>query len=463
MGIHLYNTFTKENELLKPAQEGIIRMYTCGPTVYDYAHIGNFRTYMFEDVLRRYLKLRGYNVIQVMNITDIDDKTIKGALEMGVSLEEYTEPFIHAFFEDLDILRIERAEHYPRATQHIEEMVSMITELLEKGYAYRRDDSIYFSISKFQPYGELSGINKEEMKLGERVEADEYEKDDVRDFVLWKGKKEGEPSWNTDLGEGRPGWHIECSAMSMKYLGESFDIHCGGVDNIFPHHENEIAQSEAATGKPFVRYWIHSQHLIVEGQKMSKSLGNHFTLRDLLAEGYDPKAIRYLLASSHYRGMLNFTMDGLHQAKEAVQRLNDFYRRVIEIEAVDVSSGQAEGFVESSSKEFKEALDDDLNTAKALGVIFDFVRRVNAFLDESQVSEKEKKLILGVMSDFNQIFEVIELEKGDLDEEIHGMIRQREEYRKSGKYEEADLIRKELLNRGIVLEDTPAGTRWKKI
>lgn len=437
-------------------------MYTCGPTVYDYAHIGNFRTYMFEDLLRRYLKLRGYKVTQVMNITDVDDKTINGAREKGVSLDEYTEPFIEAFFEDIDMLRIQRAEHYPRATQHVQEMVDLVMSLLEKGYAYRREDSVYFSISKFPSYGKLSGIDLGGIKSGISIEADEYDKDDVRDFALWKGKKEGEPSWSAPIGEGRPGWHIECSAMSMKYLGDSFDIHCGGVDNIFPHHENEIAQSEAATGKQFVKYWIHSEHLIVEGQKMSKSLGNQYTLRDLLAEGYEPSAIRYLLSSSHYRGRLNFTRDGLHQAKESVQRLNDFYRRIVESKTHEESTGEVEQLVGEASKEFFNALDDDLNTAKALGVIFELIRKVNSHLDVSAISQSEKDQVLYMLRQFNDVFDVINQERDELSEEIREKIREREEARERGDFQKADSIRCQLEKMGIALEDTRNGTRWKK-
>ncbi len=462
MSLRIYNTLTRQKEEFEPGEDGTVRMYTCGPTVYDYAHIGNFRTYMFEDILRRYLELSGYRVIQVMNITDVDDKTIQGARSKGDSLDAYTAPYIEAFFEDLDTLRMERAQHYPRATEHIGEMVSLIRKLLESGYAYKKGDSIYYRIEKFRSYGKLSGIDTGGMRSGVRVEADEYEKEDVRDFALWKGKKEGEPSWETEIGEGRPGWHIECSAMSMKYLGESFDIHCGGVDNIFPHHENEIAQSEAATGKQFVRYWIHSEHLIVEGQKMSKSLGNHFTLRDLLREGGDSRAIRYLLASSHYRGRLNFTRDGLHQARESVKRLNDFYTRVKDTETTDYSSGGITGEVEAVSHAFRAALDDDLNTAKALGVTFDFVRSVHTFLDSSPMTEKEKQAVLEVMADFNRVFDVIELERDGLESDILALIGEREEARNTGDFEKADNLRETLLERGVILEDTPTGTRWKR-
>ncbi|HEC80710.1 MAG TPA: cysteine--tRNA ligase, partial [Firmicutes bacterium] len=336
--MRFYNTLIKSVEEFSPLEGDVVKMYTCGPTVYDYAHIGNFRTYVFEDILRRWLKFRGYKVIQVMNITDVDDKTIMGANEKGISLDEYTREYTNAFFEDIDTLRIERAEHYPRATEHINEMIALIEKLIEKGIAYVADDGIYYSIAKFPEYGKLSGFDVKSVKAGARVAKDEYDKEDVRDFALWKFRRPDEPFWSAPFGDGRPGWHIECSAMSMKYLGETFDIHIGGVDNIFPHHENEIAQSEGATGKKFVRYWLHSEHLIVEGRKMSKSLGNFYTLRDLLSMGYNPIAIRYLLLSTHYRKQLNFTFDGLKGAYSTVMRLWDTIGRLESISDLSVDN-----------------------------------------------------------------------------------------------------------------------------
>ncbi len=309
--LRFYNTLSNRKEPFVPLYPGKVLIYTCGPTVYDYAHIGNFRSYIFEDLLRRYLKFKGYQVTQVMNITDVDDKIIRASKAAGQDIGEFTKKYISAFFEDLDALGIERAEFYPRATEHIPEMVELIKKLQQKGFTYTTDGSIYFKLSSFPSYGKLSKIDLQGIKPGARMDLDEYEKEDVRDFVLWKGKKEGEPYWKTELGPGRPGWHIECSAMSMHYLGESFDIHAGGVDLIFPHHENEIAQSEAATSRQFVRYWLHCRHLIVEGEKMSKSKGNYYTLRDLLGKGYQPLAVRYLLLSAHYRRQLNFTKEGL--------------------------------------------------------------------------------------------------------------------------------------------------------
>ncbi|MDH4257816.1 MAG: cysteine--tRNA ligase, partial [Candidatus Aminicenantes bacterium] len=319
--IRFFNTLSGKLEPFHPLKKGEVKLYTCGPTVYDHAHIGNFRAYAFEDLLKRFLVFMGYKVTHVMNITDVDDKTIKGAHSEGISLQEYTKKYIDSFFKDIDTLRMARADHYPRATEHIPEMIQMIKGLMEKGYAYAKDGSIYFSIAKFPNYGRLSKINLKELKPGERVELDEYEKDNIIDFALWKHKKEGEPFWETEVGPGRPGWHIECSVMSSKYLGETFDIHCGGTDNIFPHHENEIAQSEAYFGKKFVNYWLHCRHLIVDGEKMSKSLGNQYTLRDLLDKNIDPLVLRFLLISTHYRKMLNFTFKALEQASASLGRV----------------------------------------------------------------------------------------------------------------------------------------------
>ena len=326
--LRLHNTLTGNEEELRTIEEGVVRLYTCGPTVYDYAHIGNFRTFVFQDLLRRYLVYRGLRVKHVMNITDVDDRIIQNAHAQGMSLKDYTEKYTQAFFEDSRTLRIELPELMPRATAHIPEMVALIKRLEEKGYTYRKDGSIYFSISRFKDYGKLSKADFSGIQAGARVDTDKYDKENARDFALWKAPKEGEDFWETEIGPGRPGWHIECSAMSMKYLGETFDIHCGGADLVFPHHENEIAQSEAATGKPFVHYWLHPEFLIVEGEKMSKSLGNQFTLRDLLAKGPAPEAIRYLLLSVHYRRQLNFTWDGLQQAEASLQRLEEFVLRM---------------------------------------------------------------------------------------------------------------------------------------
>jgi len=456
----LYNTLSRLKEEFTPLRSDEVRMYTCGPTVYDYAHIGNFRTFIFEDVLRRYFKLKGYRIVQVMNITDIDDKTIAGARREGVSLDQYTARFIEAFFEDLDAIGIERAEFYPRATAHIDEMVAIISDLLDKGYAYEKDGSVYFDISKFDRYGKLSG--REMAEVRGVVEADEYEVEDARDFALWKGRKEGEPSWETPFGEGRPGWHMECSAMSMKYLGSSFDIHTGGVDNIFPHHENEIAQSEPHTGKPFVRYWLHCEHLLVDGRKMSKSEGNYYTLRDLLERGYEPMAIHFLLASSYYRHPLNFTLGGLEGAHSTLIRIGDFHTRVME-SAVEGSPGEIRNIVERAGKGFVEGLEDDLNCPKAQAPFFEMIREVNRRLDAGcRVSHEERSEILDLIDRIDRIFGILPREKAILPEKVSRMIREREEARTRKDYPEADRLRKEIEREGFLLEDTQSGVKWKR-
>ncbi|MDH5743873.1 MAG: cysteine--tRNA ligase, partial [Candidatus Aminicenantes bacterium] len=353
--IKLFNTLGGKIELFHPLQEGEIKLYTCGPTVYDYPHIGNHRAYMFEDLLKRFLVFMGYKVIHVMNITDIDDKTIKGANEKGVSLSDYTGKYIQAFFEDIETLNIVKADHYPRATENIQEMAEMVKGLLEKGYAYEKDGSFYFNISKFKDYGKLANVDLKELKTGIRIDSDEYEKERVHDFALWKARKEGEPFWETALGPGRPGWHIECSLMSAKYLGDTFDIHCGGVDNIFPHHENEIAQSEAYSGKKFVNYWLHCQHLIRDGEKMSKSKGNIITPKQLIEnQGADPMAIRLLLLSTHYRKMLNFTMEALNQAKSSLDRINEFVNQLASATLPEAKNQEVSSLIDDMKKKFIE-------------------------------------------------------------------------------------------------------------
>ncbi|MGD8718536.1 MAG: cysteine--tRNA ligase [Candidatus Zixiibacteriota bacterium] len=460
MAINFYNTMTRQMEPFEPLEAGKVRMYTCGPTVYDHATIGNFRTFMFEDLLRRYLAWKGFEVLQVMNLTDIDDKTIRGSREEGVPLAEYTRPYVDAFFEDLDTLRIQRAEHYPRATEHIPEMVALTQKLEAAGHTYTSEDAVYFRISTFPEYGKLSGMDPDSLQPGARVDVDEYAKEEARDFALWKTAREGEPSWDSPWGPGRPGWHIECSAMSMKYLGETFDIHTGGVDNIFPHHENEIAQSEAATGKPFARLWMHSEHLIVEGQKMSKSLGNYYTLPDLLAQGNDPLAIRYLLISTHYRRQLNFTLDGLGAAAASVTRLSDFYRRVTEYdgEGPDDLAEQ----IRDAAAEFEAALDADLAVAEALAAVFDLVTEANRAMDEGRLSGIGRSEIIEALDSFDRILDVFHPAPVVLDAEIEKLIADREEARKEKNFARADEIRDRLAAMGIVLEDTAEGVRWKR-
>lgn len=463
MALRFYNTLTRRKEEFKPIQEGWVKMYTCGPTVYNYPHIGNYRAYIFEDQLRRYLKYKEYQVIQVMNLTDVDDKTIRGAREEGVSLKEFTDRYKRAFFEDIRTLNIESAEVYPAATEHIADMVQLIKRLRDRGYTYEANGSIYFRISNFKDYGKLSHMQLAELKPGVRVDADEYGKEQAHDFALWKAwtPEDGEVFWETELGRGRPGWHIECSAMSMKYLGEHFDIHTGGVDNIFPHHENEIAQSEAATGKPFVNYWLHCEHLVVENRKMSKSLGNFYTLRDLLEMGHDPKAIRYLLLSTHYRQRLNFTFEGLEAARGAIRRLSDFVHNLRGVKGGQ-DNPEVEQLICQVQAGFKEAMDDDLNISSALAAIFDFVRDVNKLLSERALSWVDAQRIYRVMMDFDMVLGVLEEGEGEIDEEILQLIEQRDRARRERNWKVADEIRERIRSMGIILEDTPEGTRWKR-
>lgn len=461
--LKLHNTLTGTDEEFHPIQEGVVRLYTCGPTVYDYAHIGNFRTFAFQDLLRRYLRFRGYRVIHVMNITDVDDKTIQNARKQGISLKDYTAKYTEAFIEDSRTLRIELPELMPRATDHIPEMVALIKRLEEKGFTYRRDGSIYFSISRFPDYGKLSKTDFSGVQDGARVDADKYDKQNARDFVLWKAKKEGEDFWETEIGPGRPGWHIECSAMSMKYLGETFDIHCGGADLVFPHHENEIAQSECATGKPFVHYWIHPEFLIVEGEKMSKSLGNYFTLRDLLAQGHSPESIRYLLLSVHYRKQLNFTSDGLRQAHASIQRLEDFVLRAREKTSPAEPSPSFAGDVRAAREHFIEAMDNDLNTSAALAVIFDFVRSTNQKDSLNPLAGGDARLALEFLQEVDSVLNILRSRQELLDDEILQQIEARLAARRRRDFAEADRIRQWLQSKGIQLEDTREGTRWKRI
>jgi len=461
--LKLHNTLTGADEAFRTLEEGVVRLYTCGPTVYDYAHIGNFRTFVFQDLLRRYLVFRGFRVIHVMNITDVDDRIIQNARGQGMSLKDYTEKYTEAFFEDSRTLRIELPELMPRATAHIPEMVVLIKRLEAKGYTYRKDGSIYFSISRFRDYGKLSKADFSGIQPGARVDTDKYDKENARDFALWKAPKEGEDFWETEIGPGRPGWHIECSAMSMKYLGETFDIHCGGADLVFPHHENEIAQSEAATGKPFVHYWLHPEFLIVEGEKMSKSLGNQFTLRDLLAKGPAPEAIRYLLLSVHYRRQLNFTWDGLRQAEASLQRLEDFVVRMSEIADSSAPGAEFAAEVSGARQRFAEAMDDDLNTSAALAVVYDFVRWANQKVEQGQVAGGDARAAVDFLRELDKVFAVLRDRTGLVDADILEMIEQRTAARKRRDFAESDRIRDYLLEKGIQLEDTRDSTRWKRL
>ncbi len=468
MSIKFYNTLTRQKEEFQPITPDQVKMYTCGPTVYNYAHIGNYRAYIFEDLLRRYLKLKGFKVTQVMNLTDVDDKIIRDSIKQGTNFKEFTKPYKKAFFDDLDTLRIERAEHYPEATEHVQDMVAMVEKLLDEGLAYKTEDgSVYFKVDEFPEYGQLANLNKEEMQRGNRVEQDEYEdKETLRDFALWKGYKSEEKDifWETELGKGRPGWHIECSAMSTKYLGNHFDIHTGGVDNIFPHHENEIAQSRGTTGEKFVNYWMHCEHLIVDGKKMSKSLGNFFTLRDLLDKGYDPLAIRYTLLASHYRRKLNFTFDKVKDSRKNILKLREFYNSLDD--NVENSETDLAREVDQAEEEFVSCLDDDLNISGALGALFSLIREVNNYRQDNKLTDQDADRIKKFMETADKILDVLapaEEEENKLSEEEQALIKEREKARKNKNWEKADKIRDQLQEKGIIIQDGPQGTTWKRI
>jgi len=475
--IQLHNTLTGKLEPFVPQKPGEVRMYTCGPTVYDYAHIGNYRTFVFQDILRRFLRLRGYKLNHVMNLTDVDDRIIANAAAAGKSIREYTEKFAQAFFEDCKTLSIEAPEQWIRATDHIEDMVKLIQRLREKTFTYPSEGSIYYRIAKFPNYGKLSKIDLSGIQAGARVDNDRYEKESARDFAVWKAPKPGEHFWETAIGPGRPGWHIECSAMAMKYLGETLDIHTGGIDLAFPHHENEIAQSEAATGKPFARYWLHAEHLLVEGEKMSKSLGNFFTLRDLFAKGYKPSALRFALSSVPYRKQLNFTFDGLQQATSSVERLRNFADRLkINKFPAGKQAGMAER-IAKAAEEFDAGLSDDLNTARALAAVFDLVREANIAMDKGEFRQGDVAAVQQVLANFDRVLAVLEdndaqklrtlgygaAEGGPSDVEIDKLVAERNAAKKKRDFATADRIRKELADRGIIIEDTKDGSvRWKR-
>ena len=465
MPLRFYNTLSQQVEDFSPLDGNTVRMYTCGPTVYHYVHIGNLRTFTFQDLLRRWLRARGYTLEHVMNITDVEDKIIRNAMQQGKSLREYTAGYEQAFLDDIRLLRLETPERLVRATEHIPEMIDAVERLSEKGFTYESDGSVYYRIGNFPSYGRLSRLDFGGMRAGARVDVDEYEKDDARDFVLWKAKKDGEPAWEAPMGEGRPGWHIECSVMAMKYLGETLDIHAGGIDLTFPHHENEIAQSEALTGKQFVRYWLHAEHLIVEGQKMSKSLGNFYTLRDLTEHGYAPEAIRYQLAAVPYRKKLNFTFDGLKAAAIAIERLRNYKLR---LDTGKFGQGRNDAIEDRTAKareQFDSSLDDDLNTAEALAAIFEYVRDTNSAMDAGDFAEGNLAAARELFSRFDSVFDVLRPTVRDeamADEAIDALIAERAQARKNKNFKRSDEIRDELLARGIVLEDTKDGVRWKR-
>ncbi len=475
--ILLHNTLTNRNEVFTPMRTGEVRMYTCGPTVYDYAHIGNYRTFVFQDILRRFLRSRGLRMNHVMNLTDVDDRIIQNAAEKGISIFDYTAKYIEAFKEDMNALSCESPEHLVRATDHIADMVKLIQRLEAKGLTYRSDGSIYYRIAKFPNYGKLSKVDLSGIQAGARVEVDRYEKSDARDFALWKAPKPGEHFWETEIGAGRPGWHIECSAMAMKYLGDTLDIHTGGIDLAFPHHENEIAQSEAATGHPFVRYWMHAEHLIIDGEKMSKSLGNFYTLRDLFKKGRKPSTVRYLLASVPYRRQLNFTAESIQQAASSVERLRNFVARLKEGKFPAGSDTAMQERAQQAITDFEAGLADDLNTAVALAAIFDLVRDVNTAMDRGEFRQQDARDVLDAMEKFDQIFAMLEdnddvklrsIGMGSSTPEIspaqiESLIAERQKAREQRNFKRADEIRQELAERGILLEDIrDGGVRWKK-
>jgi cysteinyl-tRNA synthetase len=510
MALKFYNTLTRGKDEFKPLRKGFVRIYSCGPTVYDYPHIGNLRAFVFYDLLRRYLKYRGFRVKHVMNITDVDDKTIRNSKNEGISLREFTEKYTKIFFDDLEKINVEKFEIYPKATEHINEMVELVKTLLKKKLAYKgADGSVYFNIRKFPKYGKLSKLDVSGLKAGARVSQDEYTKEEARDFALWKAwsPEDGDVYWETKIGKGRPGWHIECSVMSTKYLGKTLDIHTGGVDLIFPHHDNEIAQSEGAYRKPFVRFWLHNEHVMVEGKKMSKSLGNFLVLNDLLERNHDPRAIRYALLSTHYRSKLNITDKSLWAAQQAIEKLDNFIDLLREVKGKKKPDPKVKKIVKDAQKGFREAMDDDLNISLAVSKIFDFTRNVNKLIDKGKMGKKDAESCLKAMEKFDRVLGVLEKEKGvsvelvkktiDMMVELHkdlkrkdrksakkldnilarmkgeeydpenfdklvsGVIEIREVLRKKKEYDLSDKIRSDLRDIGILLEDKEGGARWR--
>ena len=489
--IKFFSTLSGRKEDFVPITPGEVKLYTCGPTVYDYAHIGNFRAYIFEDLLKRFLVFMGYKVTHIMNITDIDDKTIRGANAQGVSLAEYTKKYVDSFFEDIRTLNISPADLYPKATEHIPEMIAIVKGLIEKSFAYEKDGSYYFSIARFPDYGRLSKINLADLQPGQRVDTDEYEKESVHDFVLWKAKKEGEPFWETEIGPGRPGWHIECSAMSAKYLGETFDIHCGGVDNIFPHHENEIAQSEALTGKKFVNYWLHCHHLIRDGEKMSKSRGNTITVREVLEKKNNPRALRLLLLSTHYRKQLNFTFEAFNQAETALARIDELAGKVKYDRFPDGETQAAGQILKEAEKKFRAGLSDDLKISVSLTALFNLIKGINTLIAREKLKQNDAARVSAFLAAIDTVLAVTEAKKSitikpepiklkatvptpegiagtdaeliPLSREQREKITLREKARAEKNFALADAIRRELFDQGVILEDTKDGLRVVKV
>jgi cysteinyl-tRNA synthetase len=466
--VRFTNSETKRLEEFQPLEPGKVGIYTCGPTVYNHVHIGNLRTFLFEDLLCRALRWLGYDVHQVMNLTDVDDKTIRGARERGVALDDFTAEYIASFRADLERLHVEPAAVYPRATEHVPAMIAMIETLIARGFAYVSDGSVWFRIASDPDYGRLSGFRAEHARQGERVANDEYEKEDVRDFVLWKGAKEGEPSWPSPWGPGRPGWHIECSAMSERYLGRTFDLHCGGVDNIFPHHENEIAQSESAHGVPFVRTWLHSEHLLVDGEKMSKSLGNQYTLSDLLARGAAPRALRFLLQSVHYRQKLNFTFESLEAAGNGLKRIDEMKLRLRHAAESGGGTGRAAELAQRLLAAVREGLANDLDVAAAQSAVFAFVRDVNVAINEESLGPGDRDRLFAALADVDRVFAAFDADAWSTadtldDARIEELVAARNEARKARDFHRADELRDEIARLGVALDDTPRGTVWKRL
>jgi cysteinyl-tRNA synthetase len=494
MPLRLFNTLSGKVEEFHPLEDNLVRMYSCGPTVYDYGHIGNFRTFIFVDLLRRFLRQSGFQLRHVMNITDVDDRIIENSARQGLTVHQYTQKYEQAFLEDSQTLNLERPEILARATEHIPEMAAFIAQLVQKGLAYRTDDgSYYFRIAGFPAYGKLSKKDLAGMEDGARVDSDRFDKEEARDFALWKAPKPGEASWQTAIGPGRPGWHIECSAMARQFLGDTLDMHLGGEDLVFPHHENEIAQSESLTGKPFARFWVHARFLLVEGEKMSKSLGNFFTLRDLILRGHKPSSIRYLLASVPYTKQLNFTFDALRAAAASVERLRNFRLRLGTAKLAAGSDPQIAELARATAAKMTAALDDDMNTAAALGALFDLVREANAAADAGKLRQNDVPLLLAVLVSFEEIFAVLDdddlpkvrkvlewakregrekditpeaqalvAEAGLADAEVERLIAERLVARQARDFKRSDALRDQLAHAGIILEDTKDGTRWKR-
>ena len=466
MSFKIYNTMSRSLEELVPLKDNHVRLYTCGPTVYNHAHIGNFRAYMFEDLLRRWIKYKGMKVTQVQNLTDVDDKTIRGSREAGKPLREFTQTYKDAFFADLKVLNIEPAEHYPAATDCIPEMIALIEKLFEKGLAYKSDDgSVYFPIDKFPTYGKLAHLDREGMRAGARVDQDEYDKDNAADFALWKGyvEDDGDVVWDSPWGKGRPGWHIECSAMSEKYLGKTFDLHTGGVDNIFPHHEDEIAQSEAATGKPYSKYWMHCGYLVVDGKKMSKSLGNFHTLREVLDMGYTGREVRYELLSGHYRQSLNFAFKSLDANRAALKRLDEFAANIKEAAGAETEPGELPAWAANTRSNFAAAMDDDMNISGAMAAVFDTVHAGNKAMAEVPIVGKQALAVSNLWKELDTVLGILEPPEEEISAEVSALLEARTTARAEKDWPESDRIRDRLAELGWAVKDTPEGPKLRKL